>query len=143
MNCAPAHEHCRRVKDKDDVGRITKAKRQKANHSASRSRSAARYPEARRRVCASEWTAGRAADVTPAGRPQHGRRLKGELLREIAVELGRARAKNTGDNVTMLALMKRSASSPRHVRGITRRRPQGGHSGGVMAIASSSTVTPR
>ena len=31
-NCAPAHEHCRRGKDKDDVGRIPKAKRQKANH---------------------------------------------------------------------------------------------------------------
>jgi hypothetical protein len=27
-NCAPAHEGCRRVKDKQDVGRIAKAKRQ-------------------------------------------------------------------------------------------------------------------
>lgn len=28
-NCAPAHETCRRVKDKDDVARISKAKRVK------------------------------------------------------------------------------------------------------------------
>ena len=27
-NCAPAHEDCRRAKDKQDVGRIAKAKRQ-------------------------------------------------------------------------------------------------------------------
>ena len=31
-NCRPAHEDCRRIKDKDDVSRISKAKRQKANH---------------------------------------------------------------------------------------------------------------
>lgn len=31
-NCAPAHETCRRVKDKDDVKRISKAKRVKAKH---------------------------------------------------------------------------------------------------------------
>lgn len=31
-NCAPAHEHCRRVKDKDDVKRIAKAKRAKQQH---------------------------------------------------------------------------------------------------------------
>lgn len=31
-NCAPAHEACRRVKDKDDVTRIAKAKRVKAAH---------------------------------------------------------------------------------------------------------------
>lgn len=31
-NCAPAHEHCRRVKDKDDIARIAKAKRVKARH---------------------------------------------------------------------------------------------------------------
>lgn len=29
-NCAPAHEDCRRVKDKDDLSRIAKAKRQEA-----------------------------------------------------------------------------------------------------------------
>ena len=31
-NCAPAHEKCRRIKDKDDVARIAKAKRVKAIH---------------------------------------------------------------------------------------------------------------
>ena len=31
-NCAPAHEDCRRIKDKDDVSRIAKAKRVKAKH---------------------------------------------------------------------------------------------------------------
>jgi hypothetical protein len=31
-NCAPAHEDCRRVKDKDDVERIAKAKRVKQKH---------------------------------------------------------------------------------------------------------------
>lgn len=31
-NCGPAHEHCRRAKDKDDVPRIAKAKRMKMRH---------------------------------------------------------------------------------------------------------------
>lgn len=31
-NCAPAHEDCRRIKDKDDVERISKAKRVKQRH---------------------------------------------------------------------------------------------------------------
>ena len=31
-NCAPAHEDCRRVKDKADVKAIAKAKRSKAKH---------------------------------------------------------------------------------------------------------------
>lgn len=31
-NCAPAHEDCRRIKDKDDVERIAKAKRVKQRH---------------------------------------------------------------------------------------------------------------
>ena len=31
-NCAPAHETCRRIKDKADVAAIAKAKRRKAKH---------------------------------------------------------------------------------------------------------------
>ena len=31
-NCGPAHETCRRVKDKGDVAKIAKAKRAKARH---------------------------------------------------------------------------------------------------------------
>lgn len=31
-NCGPAHENCRRDKDKDDVARIAKAKRAKVKH---------------------------------------------------------------------------------------------------------------
>lgn len=38
-NAAPAHETCRRIKDKDDVSRIAKAKRQKAKHLGIRNRS--------------------------------------------------------------------------------------------------------
>jgi 5-methylcytosine-specific restriction endonuclease McrA len=35
-NCGPAHETCRRIKDKDDVARISKAKRVKARHVGAR-----------------------------------------------------------------------------------------------------------
>lgn len=35
-NCGPAHETCRRIKDKDDVARISKAKRVKALHVGAR-----------------------------------------------------------------------------------------------------------
>lgn len=38
-NCGPAHESCRREKDKQDVKDITKAKRRKARHLGIRKRS--------------------------------------------------------------------------------------------------------
>lgn len=38
-NCAPAHEACRRIKDKTDVAAIAKAKRRKAKHFGIRKRS--------------------------------------------------------------------------------------------------------
>lgn len=38
-NCGPAHETCRRVKDKADVSKIAKAKRAKARHLGIRKRS--------------------------------------------------------------------------------------------------------
>ena len=38
-NCAPAHEDCRRAKDKQDVPAIAKAKRMKAKHLGIRKRS--------------------------------------------------------------------------------------------------------
>lgn len=38
-NCGPAHEQCRRIKDKTDVAAIAKAKRIKAKHFGIRKRS--------------------------------------------------------------------------------------------------------
>lgn len=43
-NCAPAHEHCRRQKDKTDVKAIAKAKRMKAKHLGIKKRSSFRKP---------------------------------------------------------------------------------------------------
>lgn len=45
-NCAPAHEACRRIKDKADVASIAKAKRIKAKHFGIRKRSSFPKPPA-------------------------------------------------------------------------------------------------
>lgn len=55
-NCGPAHERCRRLKDKDDVGRIAKAKRQKARHLGIKKPSAFRRPPLGSRY---DWRRGR------------------------------------------------------------------------------------
>jgi hypothetical protein len=43
-NCGPAHEACRRIKDKADVASIAKAKRVKAKHFGIKTRSTFRKP---------------------------------------------------------------------------------------------------
>lgn len=43
-NCGPAHEQCRRIKDKADVASIAKAKRMKARHFGIKKPSAWRKP---------------------------------------------------------------------------------------------------
>lgn len=67
-NCGPAHERCRRIKDKDDVARIAKAKRIKAAHIGIKRPSKFQKPKDMK----FDWSQGRYVKLWPAGRNREG-----------------------------------------------------------------------